>query len=267
MNIKIVKKKRKIAVTLFTMLLTSCTYNHFNEISSLCAGFNISLTATVVNTSTCDASDGSLTILATRGIRNYSFSINGGSYQSDSVFNGLKAGNYTLSVKDKNGCSASQIATINNAQSSLTISIATVPNSGCPTPNGTITVTPSGAQGTVQYQLNNGSFQPSNTFSGLNAGNYSVNAVDASNCPTSGSTTLASNGPSYKSDISPIIVANCSSCHSGNRNPNLSSYTSIKASGASIVGAINSNMPPGGKLTQQQIALITCWVNNGALNN
>ncbi len=250
-------------------LWSSCTYDHFNEISSKCAGTTISLAIAVVNATTCVANDGSLTISARGGVKNYNFSVNNGAYQTDSVYTNLKSGSYTVVVKDANGCTATKIASVNNAQSSLQISTTTTANSGCPTANGTVTVTATGAISPVQYKLNKGSYQSSNIFNGLAAGNYSVTVLDATGCPVSGAATVASNGPSFKTDVSSIISGNCATvgCHDGNRSPNLSSYSGISSNGASVVSAINGNMPPNGKLTAQQIALITCWVSDGALNN
>ena len=256
------------------LLWSSCTYNHFNEVSSLCAGSTISLTISVVNASTCGASDGQITISVKGGIKNYSFSINGESNQPDSVYNNLKAGSYAFVVTDVKGCSTTQIVSVNNAASSLQFSVTKTANSGCPTPNGTLTVTATGAQGTIQYQLNTEPFQTSNQFTGLAAGTYSITVVDQSNCIVSGSVVIITspsllNNASFKNDVNPIIANYCatSGCHNGSRSPNLSSYTGISNNASSIVSAINRNMPPGGRLTVQQTALITCWVNAGAPNN
>jgi len=249
------------------VLWSSCTYDHFNDIVNVCAHSSLSLTFSVVDASTCAAGDGSISISTKGGVKSYTFSVNGGTYQADSIYSNLKSGSYTLSVKDANGCTTTQIASVNNGQSSLRISAVTTANSGCPTPNGTITISTTGAKDPIQYKLNSGTYQSSNIFDGLKAGNYSITVIDSTGCPTSGSASVASNGPSFKTDVSPIISTNCSSCHSQNQTPNLSSYSTISASGELVVGAINSDMPPGGKLTAQQIALITCWVNNGAPNN
>lgn len=60
------------------------------------------------------------------------------------------------------------------------------------TPNGTIVITAAGGTGPYQYSINGGSsFQPSNTFSGLSGGTYSIIVRDANNCTSSPqSTTL-----------------------------------------------------------------------------
>jgi len=253
---------------------SACTYDHFNEISSLCAGTSLSMAISVVNASKCGASDGVITISAVGGAKNYHFSIDGGEFLADTIYTNLKAGTYTVVVKDANGCTASQIASVNNATSTLQFSVTAIANSGCPTPNGSITIAVLGEQGALQYQLNTGSFQQSNTFTGLASGTYTITVADQSNCPVSGPVTIAaapatSSSVSFQTDISPIIAGNCatSGCHNGTRRPTLNSYSTISGNASSIIGAVNSNMPPGGRLSTQQIALITCWVNAGAPNN
>jgi len=77
--------------------------------------------------------------------------------------------------------------------------------------------------------------------------------------------------PSYKSQIAPIISANCASCHGPNA-PALTTESDISAEGAEIVAAITSTnagllMPPGAPLPSADIALIEAWVNAGAPNN
>ena len=62
------------------------------------------------NISCKGGSDGDISLVSNGGSKPYSYSLNGGAYQSSGVFSGLKTGNYTLSTKDTNGCiSASQI--------------------------------------------------------------------------------------------------------------------------------------------------------------
>jgi hypothetical protein len=256
-------------IILIILLWSSCDYNNLTETPNPCTSGNLSLTIVTVNTSTCSASDGSLTISGTGGVRGYTYSINEEPYQSDSVYRKLAAGNYTVSVKDGKGCITSQIASINNNQTSLKISTSSTANSGCSTPNGSITIVVIDGTNPIQYKLNSGTPQPGNIFTGLTAGTYSVTAIDSTSCSVSGTAIVASSGPSFSSQIDPIISSNCalSGCHNGSRNPNLTSYSSIKANASSIVSAINRNMPPGGKLTAEQIALISCWANDGAPNN
>jgi|GEM_PF-1260843 len=266
--------KNSWIIASIVLLWSSCTYDHFNELSSACTGSSLSFGISVTDASRCGASDGNITIATKGGVKNYSFSINGSTYQPDSVYHNLTAGSYSIVVKDAKGCSVTGSASVNNTSSSLQLSLISTANSGCAKPTGTITATVSGGQGTLQYQLNNGPLQTSNVFTGLATGTYSIMAVDQSNCTVSGTATIVSppilsSDVSFTMDVNPIITANCatSSCHNGNRRPTLNSYSTISANAPSILNAINSNMPPGGHLSTDQIRLITCWVNAGAPNN
>ncbi len=253
-------------------LIVSCAYDHVEKITlSKCAGSTLTIAVgDVKSTTTCGSADGSITVNASGGSGSYAYSINNGASQTSNAFINLSSGSYTLAVRDSLGCVASQLVSVNSGSSTLSVSVLSTVNSGCPTANGTITVTASGGTEPYQYKINSGSYQSSNLFTALNAGNYSVTVNDASNCPTSLTTTVSRKGPSFVSDISPIISANCatSGCHNGSRSPTLTSYSTIASNASRVLSTITSRlMPPGGSLSQTQINLITCWVNDGAKNN
>jgi uncharacterized membrane protein len=78
----------------------------------------------------------------------------------------------------------------------------------------------------------------------------------------------------FSADVNPIIQSSCaasSGCHgSGSFNgPGaLKTFDQIKSAASSIKSAVVSKqMPLGGSLTSAQIQTISCWVDNGALNN
>jgi len=73
---------------------------------------------------------------------------------------------------------------------------------------------------------------------------------------------------SFAVNIKPIIDNNCLQCHGGIQLPNLSSYAGISANANDIKFEVVSRaMPQVGSLTEEEIQLISCWVDNGALNN
>jgi hypothetical protein len=89
--------------------------------------------------------------------------------------------------------------------------------------------------------------------------------------PTS---SCASVPAKFSTDISTIIQNSCaisSGCH-GNGSINgpgpLTTFNQIKNAAASIKSeVVSKRMPLGGSLTNSQIQSISCWVDNGALNN
>lgn len=61
---------------------------------------NVNTAETLVNASCTNTTAGSITINASGGIAPYTYSINGGAFQSSNVFNGLTQGAKTITVKD-----------------------------------------------------------------------------------------------------------------------------------------------------------------------
>lgn len=68
-----------------------------------------------VNDSECGLNNGSIDVSASGGVAPYTYSLNGGPSQATGSFTGLASGNYTITVTDANGCTASSNAVINSA--------------------------------------------------------------------------------------------------------------------------------------------------------
>lgn len=77
----------------------------------------------------------------------------------------------------------------------------------------------------------------------------------------------------YAADIAPIIQSSCAipGCHdaaSGNKGGPFTNFTQVKNKAAIIKAQVVSGaMPQGLSLSQEQIKLISCWVDSGAPNN
>lgn len=74
---------------------------------------------------------------------------------------------------------------------------------------------------------------------------------------------------SFLMNIQPIINAKCIMCHNGTvQTPDFRSYAAIKANAARVKELTAARiMPKEGSLTNEQIKLIGCWVDNGAPDN
>ncbi|MFZ4399789.1 MAG: c-type cytochrome [Bacteroidales bacterium] len=80
---------------------------------------------------------------------------------------------------------------------------------------------------------------------------------------------------SFTAIISPIISANCISCHSGagaGGGYQLDSYAGVKAIAdngklVNSVTYVSNGMPRSGKMDNCNVNKIVAWVNRGALNN
>ncbi|MFN8341234.1 MAG: gliding motility-associated C-terminal domain-containing protein [Cyclobacteriaceae bacterium] len=144
----------------------------------------LTFTTSTVNVSCNGLTDGSITVTAAGGTVAYQYSKdNGATFQAGNVFSSLAAGSYTIVVKDAHACSTSSLVTLTQP-TAVTASVATANVSCNGGSNGTITVTAGGGSGAgYQYSSDNGgSFQASNTFSGLTAGSYTVIVKDGANC-------------------------------------------------------------------------------------
>ena len=77
--------------------------------------------------------------------------------------------------------------------------------------------------------------------------------------------------PSFDLEIKNIFLNNCSGCHQTGNAINgiiLEDFSSIKLNlDHSMEEIQNGTMPPSGMLNDSIISLLSCWVENGALNN
>ncbi|MFM7767249.1 MAG: hypothetical protein ACKO9S_05235, partial [Bacteroidota bacterium] len=150
------------------------------------------LTLSASNSSTtCGNSNGLLLLNGSGGTAPYTYSNNGGTtYQTQTIFNGLIAGTYNLSIMDANGCLGTAVESINDLAGPIVASI-TNSNPLCfGFTNGSLNVTATG-NGQLTYSINNGSSsQNSNLFQNLGAGTYNILVMDTNGCTTTASSTL-----------------------------------------------------------------------------
>lgn len=79
--------------------------------------------------------------------------------------------------------------------------------------------------------------------------------------------------PSYATEVAPLIQSRCAmaGCHNTgatNTGGALTNYTEIKSKAAAVKTSIlNGSMPQGSTLTASEKKVISCWVDNGGLNN
>lgn len=132
---------------------------------------------------TCNgANNGSISSTASGGTSPYTYSINGTTFQSSSSFNSLSAGNYTITVKDANGCTKTATTTITQPSAVSLSGVSTAATSGS---NGSITLTGSGGLIPYTYSINGTSYSSSSLFSGLAPGTYTCYVKDANGCVSS----------------------------------------------------------------------------------
>ena len=138
-------------------------------------------TVTAVSTpAACNNINGTITATGIGGIAPLQYSIDGVFFQTSNIFTGLAPGSYTITVKDNTGCTNITAITVSSTGGPLVTAASTV--SICSTNTGTITATASGGLPGYQYSINGITFQASNIFNTVGAGNYVVYVKDAAGC-------------------------------------------------------------------------------------
>lgn len=148
---------------------------------TLTQGAGVTANFSTTPTSCSGANNGTITV--TPGGTNfpYEYSLNGGSYQSGNIFSNLAQGNYSISVRDVNGCSNNFSVTV-NAGTPLNATISKSNVTCYNGINGSITINISSGTPPYQYSLDNVTWQTGNSFSGLAAGTYTVYYRDINAC-------------------------------------------------------------------------------------
>lgn len=215
----------------------------------------------------CGESNGSISVIAKGGEGPFTYSTELGE-NTDGVFNNLSAGSYTVTATDTKGCSADLIIPIQNLDG-VKLNEVNVSDAGCGSSNGSINISAEEGQKPYVYSINGGTAQESNVFTGLDDGKYTISVVDQTGCEISQEVSI-STGVSFQNSIKSIIETSCAiaGCHNGSVSPNLTSFSTIQSRASSIKSRTASgSMPKGSSLSQAEIDLIACWVDDGALNN
>ncbi|HQV61183.1 MAG TPA: gliding motility-associated C-terminal domain-containing protein, partial [Chitinophagaceae bacterium] len=136
----------------------------------------------------CNAqSNGTILVAANGGVSPYQYSLNGTTWQGSNMFN-VPAGNYTITIRDANGCISTQNTTITEPAVLAANAVAT--NASCDGGNdGTIVVTANGGNSSYSYSIDGINFQSSNQFN-VAPGNYTVTVKDNLGCSTTFNTTV-----------------------------------------------------------------------------
>lgn len=159
------------------------------------------LTAAVANSS-CGLSNGSVIANASGGTAPLQYSVNGINFQPGTLFSGLAAGPYTLTVKDANGCTKTLAFAIDNLAGPAVT--ATSSPASCGLADGTVTAEATGGTLPVTFSRNGVSFQASNVFTGLAAGDYTITVKDAKGCIATTLVTVSTTGGSVMPIFNPI---------------------------------------------------------------
>ncbi len=170
-----------------------CRYGYFSDFRGINFDFS-----DISNITCPGGNDGSIIIEVDGGTEPYQFLWNTGA--TTNQINNLEAGNYQVIVTDANGCIDSFAVQITEP-AILQLNIDSVLNASCfGLSDGAVFLGING--GTAPYNItwNTGSSQ--NPLSGVPAGNYSVQVVDANNCEAASITASVGEPPQILINIS-----------------------------------------------------------------
>jgi len=152
-------------------------------------------------------SNGSATVTGAGGTSGYTYLWSNAQTAANAT--GLAQGNYTVTITDNKGCTATTTLTIAQP-AALTLTSGTT-FAICNGSNGTASVTALGGTSSYTYLWSAGS-QATVTATGLSAGSYSVLVTDSKGCTQTSSATVTNNG----APSSGISASTNVSCFGGN---------------------------------------------------
>ncbi len=252
------------------LFISSCSNNDVDPIDCSKTGLFISL-GTVVNATSCGTNDGSIAISASGGKEPYTYLANEISGPTSGQFINMPAGIYTMKVRDANGCTAT-IENVSVRATDFSFTADVQQNTLCISGNGAVTIQVTDGSPPYLFKFGTGAFLEQNTFGGLRQGVYTIAVKDSNECTIDLHVSIprGATGTSWNNDVKPIMTTYCalSGCHNGSARTDLRVFSNAKQAAATIKTRTQSrNMPQEGTLTQQQIDIIACWVDDGALEN
>ena len=151
--------------TIYVMDENGC----IQETEAIIAVNTMIVSATLLNDLDCfNDNDASIEASVGGGTAPFTYSLNGGPFQSSNLFENLGPGNYTITVMDNDGFTSETNEIIISNPPELTISVDVLEDD--------ITVNANGGTGNLMYSIDGINYQSSNVFNDLANGTYTVYA-------------------------------------------------------------------------------------------
>ena len=193
--------QKKYYLTALFSLLTIFSFSQDGCILQRASGYPI------IQSPRCGDPNGSIEVLYI-GVGVVTYQLNNEPPQTSGLFQNLSSGTYTITVSDESGCQLQPSFPL-EGQQSITINSVDITKSDCNASNGSIVVSATGNQ--LQYSLDNGAYQDSPSFTGLEGGIYQVNILDADDCVEARSVTV----PEGSIELNDIDATN-TTCYDNN---------------------------------------------------
>ncbi len=163
--------------------------------ASLIQPTQITYTTAVIDAN-CGNSNGSIEVTAAGGSGSYTYSKDAGvTFQPSNIFASLVAGSYDIVVRDVMDCMEGAPELVQNVAAPVILSTP-VNNVSCNGVNdGSLTINVNGGTGVLSYSIDGGfTWQSTNNFTNLQAGNYNISVSDATGCLITSSAIITQPG-------------------------------------------------------------------------
>ncbi|GJM31511.1 MAG: hypothetical protein DHS20C18_05120 [Saprospiraceae bacterium] len=140
---------------------------------------------TLITMPTCNGgTDGAVTLIVSGGSPPYEYNWNNMGFGTNNSLNNLSNGDYTVIVRDANGCDSTLVIPVFELELQLDPSAQAITPPSCfGSSDGSIVVTINNGLPPYEYNFNDGSgYVSNNTLTGLPAGTYIVDVLDANLC-------------------------------------------------------------------------------------
>ncbi|MEZ4985569.1 MAG: gliding motility-associated C-terminal domain-containing protein [Saprospiraceae bacterium] len=140
---------------------------------------------TLVVMPTCNGgTDGAVTLVVNGGTPPYEYNWQNTGFTSNNTLANIMQGDYTVVVRDANGCTFTQVLPVRELELTLDPTVQTITPPTCfGFSNGAIVIAINNGLPPYQYDFNNGNgFTNTNTVSNIPAGLYQVEVLDANLC-------------------------------------------------------------------------------------
>lgn len=221
---------------------------------------NVISVTTLYNNILCNGGTTNVTVLATGGTGVYT--------SGTGVRQNLTAGNYSSTVTDNVGCTASLTYTISQP-TALAVAFQNISNPCIGGSSGSVTAVASGGTPSYSYSWNTVPVQNSAQASGLTAGAYIVTVTDGNGCTTTASYAVTENLSccgNYPTDLTQTIIDNLTSPfeltgqYNLNSNLSITKNVTLKGCTLAIAGGVIITIQNGKTFTITDQSGVTSWL-------
>jgi hypothetical protein len=180
--------------TTYTVIATTACGNDTGTVTITVSACGLNVYTNSLPAYTCPPSLGSASVRVYPGTPPYTYLWSPGGQTTDTI-TGLPAGTYSVTVKDSNGCTATNTVMVYSTSSSITSYIISTPYY-CAAFEGAAIVYPSGGNPPYIYRWSPGG-KTTDSITGLSAGTYSVAIIDSNGCKGSAAVSVFSASVSF----------------------------------------------------------------------